>query len=93
MTWNSQCVYTCPHQITDQSVAREDRMTYGGRVPVGVVDTCVVTLVDPLPEDGAGNGLVGQQQAYHLVKNHPSKWLRLKRGKSYLTTTCKMILV
>lgn len=41
-------------------------LTYGGRVPVGVVDTCVVTLVDPLPEDGASNGLVGQQQSYHL---------------------------
>lgn len=74
-------------------MARKGRMTYGGRVPVGVVDTCVVTLVDPLPEDGASNGLLGQQQSYHLVKNHPSKWLRLKRGKSYLTTTCKMILV
>lgn len=93
MTCNGQCVYTSPHQITEQSAARKGRMTYGGRVPVGVVDTGVVTLVDPLPEDSAGNGLVGQQQSYHLVKNHPSKWLRLKRGKSYHTTTCKMILV
>ena len=37
-----------------------------GCVPVGVVDTCVVTLVDPLPEDHLLEGLVWEEQANHL---------------------------
>lgn len=59
------------HQTTDQSLAR---ITYGGSVPVGVVYTGIMALVDPLPEDGAGDGLVGQQQTYHLhvINNHQS---------------------
>lgn len=50
------------------------RITYGGSVPVGVVYTGIMALVDPLPEDGAGDGLVGQQQTYHLhvINNHQS---------------------
>ena len=37
-----------------------------GSIPVGVVDTCVVALVDPLPEDHLLEGLVWEEQAYHL---------------------------
>ena len=37
-----------------------------GSIPVGVVDTRVVALVDPLPEDHLLEGLVWEEQAYHL---------------------------
>ena len=39
---------------------------YLGSIAVGVVDTCVVTLVDPLPEDGLSHRRVGQQQSHNL---------------------------
>ena len=35
-------------------------------IPVDVVDTCVVTLVDPLPKDNLLEGLVWEEQANHL---------------------------
>ena len=34
-------------------------------IPVDVVDTCVVTLVDPLPKDNLLEGLVWEEQAHH----------------------------
>ena len=40
--------------------------TYRGSISVGVVHTGIVTLIDPLPEDCTGHGLVRQQQAHYL---------------------------
>ena len=46
-------------------VDRSTAAHFGG-IPVGIVDTGVVTLVDPLPEDHLLEGLVWEEQANHL---------------------------